>query len=684
MIDDKNTSIEKPDEDEIFPDHVPIIPIDVKRQQEKEAVRKLAEELRKKSAKIEPIIVTRSGVAKRASELTMDEKVFEIMRCAMDPVYFIATYLTIFDQTQGTAGEIVPFKLFDFQIDLINTYRENRFVVANKYRQAGISTTTCAYIAWYIMFNENRQVAIVADKLETARDEIMSDVVLFIEGCPDWLRPKTGRETKDKFKDTQKLKIYDNNSRLGAFSSKGLRGMTPTLIFWDETAWTEKGDKFWTAAKPTLGTGGGAIMVSTPSGLDAVFYKHFEGARDINKETGKSKNGFKAVELWWFNDPRYNKDLEWVKNKGKENQKKLKDENWDKKTRIDMMYDGWEATSPWFEEQIEGANGDMRKIAQELLCSFLGSGDNFIAEDYLKRIGESEIRVPIRVEYTDLNMWIWEDPIAGEDYIMACDASAGHGEDNATINILKTVEIVEEKVITKNGKTKKVKIKRHKVEQVAEYYGKVTPQTLAEIAYIYGKAYNNAYCVVDVTGGYGIQTVEKLLETGYESVHYAEVTHKPTRDRLQGYIKKGQKIMPDGAIMNVDLIPGFFIGNNRPSVLLEMQRAVHLEDVIIRSVRLLNELKTFVTVAGNRVADHKRTFHDDSIMGLSIGLYVLNFDMAKFKQNKNILEKMLNAIITNNDIAEMSKTKPMISPSSISQHNPYGVNAWLFGGIKCK
>jgi len=316
-------------------------------------------------------------------------------------------------------------------------------------------------------------------------------------------------------------------------------------------------------------------------------------------------------------------------------------------------------------------------------CSFLGSGDNFIAETYLKRIQEDEVKVPIRQEYVDLNMWIWEDPIAGEDYIMACDASAGHGEDNSTINILKTIEIIEEKVIKKAGKEpKKVKIKRHKVEQVAEYYGKVTPQTLAEIAYTYGRSYNNAYCAIDVTGGYGIQTVEKLLEAGYENVHYAEVTHKPTRDRLSGYIKKGQKVMSDGAVMNLDLIPGFFIGNNRPSVLLEMQRAIHLEDVIIRSVRLLNELKTFVTVAGNRVADHKRSFHDDSIMGLAIGLYVLNFDMARFKQSKGITEKMIAALITNNDIKEMAKGRPMVSPNSTSPHNPYQANAWLFSGIK--
>ena len=228
-------------------------------------------------------------------------------------------------------------------------------------------------------------------------------------------------------------------------------------------------------------------------------------------------------------------------------------------------------------------------------------------------------------------------------------------------------------------------------EQVAEYYGKITPQMLAEIAYQYGKRYNNAYCVIDITGGYGVQTVEKLIEFGYpeESIHYAEVTHKPSRDRLQGYIKKGQKTLSDGAVVTVDLIPGFFIGNNRASVLLEMQRAIHLEDVIIRSVRLLNELKTFVTVPGNRVADHKRSFHDDSIMGLSIGLYVLNFDMARYKQSKSMTEKMLNAIITVNDIKDIEKkkdvkNKPMISPNSTSPLNPYIAHSWLFNGLDKK
>jgi hypothetical protein len=76
-------------------------------------------------------------------------------------------------------------------------------------------------------------------------------------------------------------------------------------------------------------------------------------------------------------------------------------------------------------------------------------------------------------------------------------------------------------------------------------------------------------------------------------------------------------------------------------------------------------------------------------MGLSIGLYVLNFDMARFKQSKGVTEKMLNAIITNNDISEIGKrsdvkNKPLISPNSVSSLNPYQANAWLFSGLTVK
>jgi hypothetical protein len=673
-----------------FPEHQPVVPINEELEKRKKENRELAEKLREEVDNREAIIITSDGTPKKASELSKIEQEIEITRCAIDPIYFIKTYLTIFDQTQGDeGGQIVPFKLFEFQEDLIRAYMKHRFNVANKYRQAGVSTTTSAYIAWYIMFNEHRNVAIVADKLETARDEMMRDVVDFIDSCPDYLRPLP------IYKDNQKHKHYNNDCQLRAFATSSLRGYTPTLLFWDETAWAERGDIFWTAARPSLQTGGAAIFVSTPNGLDPVFYKHFEGAR-------RKENNFNAVELWWWNDPRYTVykeqngviegkvegefDLEWVKNKGQQDEIRIVDEHWTHEKRNQMVNDGWEATSSWFDAQVRDYNGDSKKLAQELLCSFLGSGNNFINEEYLKRIEEHEIKTPIRQEYLDNEMWIWEDPVEGAQYVIPIDVSSGHGEDYSTINILKIQEIVEDVEVTKKGITKIEKRRRHQTIQVGEYYNKVTPQTLGYIGVEYARRYNNATVVIDVTNGYGAITIEKFFEDGYDNIHYTEMAHKPTRDRLSGYVKTGQKETTDGKLVTVDLIPGFFIGNNRSSVLIELQRTINMSEVVIRSLRLLNELKTFVTVNGTRLADHKRSFHDDSIIGLSIGLFVINRELLFIGDSVSRTKKMLDAIIMVSANEKVEKKDPNLNTRTpdfrVTRENPYGANSWLFQGMK--
>jgi len=651
-------------------------------EKKKKELRERAEALRKQATNIEPIIITESGEVKKASQLTLHEKEEEYVRCASNAIYFIETYLTIFDQTQGDGGLIVPFRLFDFQKELIQSYIDHKYNIANKYRQAGISTTTCAFIAWYTIFNPNRTVAIVANKLQTARDELMRDAVEFINNCPPYLRIlATG-------KDTAAHKIYENGSQIGAFSSKGLRGYTPTLIFWDETAWTEKGDVFWTGTKPALQTGGNCIMVSTPNGLDAVFYKTFDGA--VHK-----KNSFNAVELWWYNDPRYSKDLEWVKNKDKETEVRIKDEKFSAEHRSKLVKDGWIATSPWFDKQVADYNGDMRKVAQELLGSFLGSGDNFIAEEILKRIEEKDISIPKEQEWIDRGMFIWEEPILGEDYIVTADVSSGFSDDSSVVTLLKVKEIIEEKIFIKNDKPKKFKVRKKQLEQVAEYMGKLTPQELAEVIYHYGKKYNDAYCVVDITGGYGIGTVEKLIEFGYTNMHYSEVALKPLKDRLSSFVKTITKQIAPNEFKTVDVIPGFMISNNRAIILQEMERSIRMGDTIVRSYRLLTEFKTFVRVEGSRIADHKRSFHDDAIIAIAMGIFVGGYEFKRFNQSPDKTKKMIDSMmkISSNEIVVQNKEtgedgiekiqSRKINANTI-RNNPYVANAWLFKGLNKK
>lgn len=638
-------------------------------------LKKRVKELRKKYID-QPIVVTKEGVAKQANILTIQEQTDEFLKCAIDPIYYIETYLTVFDQTKGEGGQIVPFKLFEFQKELILSYQKNKENIANKYRQAGVSTTTCAFIAWYVMFTTNRYVAVIADKLETARDELMSDIKDFIDGCPSYLRPKVGN------KDSAHHMKYSNGSQMKAFAATKLRGPTPTLIFWDETAWTEKGEKFWESAGAAVrNTGGRVIFVSTPNGLDPIFYKTFETARTKGKP-------FKAIELWWYNDPRYNVGLQWVKNELKDTEIRINDNAFSKQQRSQLVSDGFSATSPWFENAKAGYNGDNRRLAQEILCSFLGSGDNFIHEEFIKRIEDEELRQPIHLEYNDKLMYIFEEPIEGAQYVMALDVASGYGNDYSTLNMLKVSDISEDKKYIENGVQKVKKIKRRVSEQVAEYYGKVTPQQLAELAYYYGTRYNNAYCVIDVSGGYGVSTIESLKMFGYLNLHYAEIQHKPTRDRLNVYVKTIDKDIGNGHYVKVDLIPGFMIGNNRPIVLQEMERSVRMQDVIIRSVRMTNEFKTFITVENPaRLADHRRTFHDDNIMGLAIGLYVINCDMLKNQNNTEKIKIMLNAILVINDnehIRPDEQKHGLPEDYRVHRNNPYASHSWMFKGLDKK
>jgi len=84
-------------DDDIFPDHVPLVPLNIQREKEKEEQRKIIDRLRKESDFIEPLIRTKSGEIKKASKLTIFEQEEEFVKCAKDPVYYIETSSIKFD-----------------------------------------------------------------------------------------------------------------------------------------------------------------------------------------------------------------------------------------------------------------------------------------------------------------------------------------------------------------------------------------------------------------------------------------------------------------------------------------------------------------------------------------------------------------------------------------------------------
>ena len=94
------------------------------------------------------------------------QKLLEIAKCIKDPIYAIENYLETFDQTQKG---YVRFKLFPKQKELISAYKNHRFNIVMKPRQAGVSTTTAAYIAVMTALadpNSPQRVLILANKQE--------------------------------------------------------------------------------------------------------------------------------------------------------------------------------------------------------------------------------------------------------------------------------------------------------------------------------------------------------------------------------------------------------------------------------------------------------------------------------------------------------------------------------------
>lgn len=66
-------------------------------------------------------------------EIFTPQQIKELKKCANDPIYFIENYLSLVNEK----AEEIPFKLFDFQKELIESLIENRYTIALWARQMG-------------------------------------------------------------------------------------------------------------------------------------------------------------------------------------------------------------------------------------------------------------------------------------------------------------------------------------------------------------------------------------------------------------------------------------------------------------------------------------------------------------------------------------------------------------------
>ena len=202
-----------------------------------------------------------------------EKELDEYVKCAEDPVYFAKTYMKIVNIDHG----LMPFKMWDFQEEMLTTFYENRFSICKLPRQVGKTTTSVAYLLHQVLFNENMMIAILANRAPTAR-EILQRLKLAFEYLPMFL--------KQGIKEWNKGSIHlANGSRVLADSTSGssVRGMSFNIIFLDEFAFVPNNiaEEFFASTYPTISSGKSSkvVIVSTPNGMN-LFYRMWMDATE--------------------------------------------------------------------------------------------------------------------------------------------------------------------------------------------------------------------------------------------------------------------------------------------------------------------------------------------------------------------------------------------------------------------
>lgn len=213
----------------------------------------------------------------------------EYIKCMEDPVYFAKTYMKIVVPGKG----IQPFNLYPFQEEMISTFVNERFVICKLPRQSGKSTTTIGFLLHTILFNESRNVAILAHKA-LAANGLLGRLKLAYENLPAWLQSGIIEWNKTSIE-------LENGSKIAAFatSADGLRSGSFDVILLDEFAFVPSNiaDAFFESTYPVITAGDNTkiIIVSTPKGMN-TFYTMW-----VKAITGKSD--YVPIEYHWYDVP---------------------------------------------------------------------------------------------------------------------------------------------------------------------------------------------------------------------------------------------------------------------------------------------------------------------------------------------------------------------------------------------
>ena len=316
------------------------------------------------------------------------KEIEEYIKCKDDVIYFLENYVKIVHVDEG----LVPFKMYDFQRNLVNAITENRNIIVKTGRQVGKTTTTLGWLLHYILFNQDKIVGILANKAITAR-EILSRVQTAYQHLPKFLQQGLREWNKGSMELENGSKVIASST-----SSSAIRGFSFSCILLDEFAHVQRhiASDFIRSVYPTISSGKETkvIIVSTPNGFN-LFYKFWNDAEN-------GRNTFFPFKVHWSNVPG-------------------RDDEWYKRTVSTIGEDSFR---------------------QEYEAEFLGSTNTLISTERLQEMSYDE---PI---FSREGLDVHEEPIEGHNYTITVDVARGQGNDYSAFSVFDTT-VIPYKIVAK-------------------------------------------------------------------------------------------------------------------------------------------------------------------------------------------------------------------------------------------
>jgi len=224
-------------------------------------------------------------------------EVEEIKRCKNGIIYFANHYA----QTMTDDG-IQQITLRDYQEEILISFKENRMNILNASRQIGKSVMAAIFIAWFLIFNTEKNVLTVAN-IATTTKEVMDKIKSILEHLPFFMKPGCVSNNVMSMK-------FDNGCRLiGRTTTKNTGiGFTVHLLYIDEFAHINPSylNFFYRAIYPTISASTSKskiIITSTPNGMNKFY--------EIYMDALNGRNQYTPLRVDWWQVP--GRDEAWKK-----------------------------------------------------------------------------------------------------------------------------------------------------------------------------------------------------------------------------------------------------------------------------------------------------------------------------------------------------------------------------------